>query len=112
VAATLVALRHFHDNLVYLLFAERGLPRSRPRPGAPLSAGRPRRGWQPDPREGRARPSRFTLKPLLYKITGVWGNHEGSMLLWVLILALFGAPSPSSAQPAAALRARVLAVQG
>jgi cytochrome c-type biogenesis protein CcmF len=32
-----------------------------------------------------------SLKPLLYKITGVWGNHEGSMLLWVLILALFGA---------------------
>jgi cytochrome c-type biogenesis protein CcmF len=30
-------------------------------------------------------------KPLLYKITGVWGNHEGSMLLWVLILGLFGA---------------------
>ncbi|MBP0587508.1 hypothetical protein J8J22_20825, partial [Mycobacterium tuberculosis] len=25
-------------------------------------------------------------KPMLYKITGVWGNHEGSMLLWVLIL--------------------------
>ena len=24
-------------------------------------------------------------KPLLYKITGVWGNHEGSMLLWVLV---------------------------
>ena len=33
-----------------------------------------------------------SLKPLLYKITGVWGNHEGSMLLWVLILALFGGP--------------------
>ncbi len=32
-----------------------------------------------------------SLKPMLYKITGVWGNHEGSMLLWVLILALFGA---------------------
>jgi cytochrome c-type biogenesis protein CcmF len=32
-----------------------------------------------------------SLKPLVYKITGVWGNHEGSMLLWVLILALFGA---------------------
>src|SRR5688572_31079902 len=32
-----------------------------------------------------------TLKPLLYKITGVWGNHEGSMLLWVTILAVFGA---------------------
>jgi cytochrome c-type biogenesis protein CcmF len=30
-------------------------------------------------------------KPLLYKISGVWGNHEGSMVLWVLILALFGA---------------------
>ena len=32
-----------------------------------------------------------TLKPLLYKISGVWGNHEGSLLLWVLILTLFGA---------------------
>jgi cytochrome c-type biogenesis protein CcmF len=32
-----------------------------------------------------------TLKPLLYKISGVWGNHEGSMLLWVLILSIFGA---------------------
>jgi cytochrome c-type biogenesis protein CcmF len=32
-----------------------------------------------------------TLKPLLYKFAGVWSNHEGSMLLWVLILALFGA---------------------
>ena len=51
-------------------------------------------------------------KPLLYKISGVWGNHEGSMLLWVLILALFGAAVafygtnlPDS------LRANVLAVQ-
>jgi len=32
-----------------------------------------------------------TAKPLLYKIAGVWGNHQGSMLLWVLILSLFGA---------------------
>ena len=32
-----------------------------------------------------------SAKPLLYKISGVWGNHEGSMVLWVLILALFGA---------------------
>ncbi|AWN46350.1 heme lyase NrfEFG subunit NrfE [Methylobacterium terrae] len=32
-----------------------------------------------------------SMKPLIYKISGVWGNHEGSMLLWVLILALFGA---------------------
>ena len=30
-------------------------------------------------------------KPLLYKISGVWGNHEGSMLLWVFMLALCGA---------------------
>ena len=29
--------------------------------------------------------------PAIYKISGVWGNHEGSMLLWVLILAIFGA---------------------
>ena len=32
-----------------------------------------------------------SAKPMLYKISGTWGNHEGSMLLWVLILALFGA---------------------
>ena len=32
-----------------------------------------------------------SAKPMLYKITGVWGNHEGSMLLWVLILVFFGA---------------------
>jgi cytochrome c-type biogenesis protein CcmF len=31
-----------------------------------------------------------SLKPLLYKFSGVWGNHEGSMLLWILILSLFG----------------------
>ena len=31
-----------------------------------------------------------SAKPMLYKISGVWGNHEGSMVLWVLILALFG----------------------
>jgi cytochrome c-type biogenesis protein CcmF len=30
-----------------------------------------------------------TTKPLLYKISGVWGNHEGSMLLWILVLAIF-----------------------
>ena len=53
-----------------------------------------------------------STKPMLYKITGVWGNHEGSMVLWVLILSFYGAlvalfgnnlPAP--------LRARVLAVQ-
>ena len=30
-------------------------------------------------------------KPLIYKIAGAWGNHEGSMLLWCLVSALFGA---------------------
>jgi len=54
-----------------------------------------------------------STKPLLYKITGVWGNHEGSMVLWVLILSLFGAAVAwfgTSLPPD--LRARVLAVQG
>lgn len=32
-----------------------------------------------------------SLKPMLYKIAGTWGSHEGSLLLWVLILAAFGA---------------------
>tara|TARA_B110000438_G_scaffold303672_1_gene366400 strand:+ start:121 stop:2058 length:1938 start_codon:yes stop_codon:yes gene_type:complete len=30
-----------------------------------------------------------TTKPLLYKISGVWGNHEGSMLLWIFVLIIF-----------------------
>ncbi|MBX9989033.1 heme lyase CcmF/NrfE family subunit [Phreatobacter oligotrophus] len=54
-----------------------------------------------------------STKPLIYKISGVWGNHEGSMLLWVVILtlfsalvALFGRNLPLS------LKANVLAVQG
>src|SRR5262249_58187169 len=32
-----------------------------------------------------------SMMPLIYKVTSVWGNHEGSMLLWVLILSFFGA---------------------
>jgi cytochrome c-type biogenesis protein CcmF len=54
-----------------------------------------------------------SLKPMIYKLSGVWGNHEGSMLLWVLILALFGAMVASLA-PAMPdrLRANTLAVQG
>jgi cytochrome c-type biogenesis protein CcmF len=32
-----------------------------------------------------------TLKPLVYKISGVWANHEGSMLLWILVLSVFAA---------------------
>jgi cytochrome c-type biogenesis protein CcmF len=52
-------------------------------------------------------------KPLLYKISGTWGNHEGSILLWGLILGIcggmvsvFGRTLPSG------LRARVLGVLG
>jgi cytochrome c-type biogenesis protein CcmF len=54
-----------------------------------------------------------SAKPMLYKITGTWGNHEGSLLLWVMILALcsaavagFGRGLPTT------LRARVLGVLG
>ncbi len=53
-----------------------------------------------------------SLVPLLFKLSGVWGNHEGSMMLWLLILvlfsalvALFGRNLPDT------LRANVLAVQ-
>lgn len=54
-----------------------------------------------------------TDKPMLYKISGVWGNHEGSLLLWVLILALFGAFAAWFGDNLPRrLRARVLAVQG
>ncbi len=54
-----------------------------------------------------------TDKPLLFKITGVWGNHEGSILLWVLILTLFSALLAAFAiNLPARLKADVLAVQG
>ncbi|MDV7142397.1 heme lyase CcmF/NrfE family subunit [Tropicimonas sp. TH_r6] len=50
--------------------------------------------------------------PMLYKVSGVWGNHEGSMLLWVLILAIFGAcAAVFGSNLRDTLRARVLAVQ-
>jgi cytochrome c-type biogenesis protein CcmF len=53
-----------------------------------------------------------TDKPLIYKISGVWGNHEGSMLLWVLILAVFGAAVAFfGTNLPASLRANVLSVQ-
>src|SRR5271165_6781497 len=53
-----------------------------------------------------------SLKPLIYKITGVWGNHEGSMLLWVSILALFGGLVAAFGNNLPlSLRAHVLAVQ-
>src|SRR5258708_23487708 len=53
-----------------------------------------------------------SLKPLIYKVTGVWGNHEGSMLLWVSILALFGGLVAAFGNTLPlSLRAHVLAVQ-
>jgi cytochrome c-type biogenesis protein CcmF len=54
-----------------------------------------------------------SAQPLIYKLTSVWGNHEGSLLLWVLILTLFGAlvaVSHRSLPPR--LRAGALAAQG
>ena len=54
-----------------------------------------------------------SAKPLLYKISGVWGNHEGSMVLWVLILSLFGAAVALFGDNLPLeLKSRVLAVQG
>ncbi|MDC0073885.1 heme lyase CcmF/NrfE family subunit [Alphaproteobacteria bacterium] len=52
-------------------------------------------------------------KPLLYKISGVWGNHEGSLLLWVMILSLFGAAIAffgNNIPPS--LKSRVISIQG
>ncbi|HEY8964598.1 MAG TPA: heme lyase CcmF/NrfE family subunit [Alphaproteobacteria bacterium] len=54
-----------------------------------------------------------TDKPMLYKIAGAWGNHEGSMLLWILMLASFGsfiAVSPQIKDHL--LRRRALGIQG
>ncbi len=54
-----------------------------------------------------------SAKPLLYKFTGAWGNHEGSLLLWIWILALYGAlVALFGTNLPATLKARVLAVQG
>ncbi|MBF0561360.1 MAG: heme lyase CcmF/NrfE family subunit [Alphaproteobacteria bacterium] len=53
-----------------------------------------------------------TDKPLLYKIAGVWSNHEGSLILWITILAVFGlALALAGRNLPPALRARTLAVQ-
>ncbi|RXT52628.1 heme lyase NrfEFG subunit NrfE [Bosea sp. Tri-44] len=54
-----------------------------------------------------------STQPLIYKLTAVWGNHEGSMLLWVLILVLFGALVALSRRSLPVkLRAGTLAAQG
>ena len=50
--------------------------------------------------------------PLIYRLTSVWGNHEGSMMLWVSILAFFGAlVAVFGANLPAVLKANALAVQ-
>jgi len=53
-----------------------------------------------------------TLKPLVYKISGVWGNHEGSMLLWVLVLALYAALVAGLQRGGERLTSGALGVQG
>ncbi|GJL80445.1 MAG: c-type cytochrome biogenesis protein CcmF [marine bacterium B5-7] len=54
-----------------------------------------------------------TQLPLLYKISGVWGAHEGSLLLWVLVLSVWtGAVSVFSRNVPPAMIARVLGVMG
>jgi len=54
-----------------------------------------------------------SMKPFLYKISGVWGNHEGSILLWTLMLALYGALIPVFGKHLPqTLRARAIGIQG
>ncbi len=52
-----------------------------------------------------------TLKPLVYRIAGAWGNHEGSMLLWCMVMAGYGAAA-SVFMRAGPLRDKALGVQG
>ena len=55
----------------------------------------------------------YTLQPLIYKITAVWGNHEGSLLLWIVIMTGFGAAVAFYGKKLPSdLLALVLAVQG
>jgi cytochrome c-type biogenesis protein CcmF len=53
-----------------------------------------------------------TMKPLIYKITGVWGNHEGSMLLWVMVLAIYSAAIAFAQRGSGRLTSAALGVQG
>ena len=53
-----------------------------------------------------------SLQPMIYKVSATWGNHEGSMVLWVLILAVFGAMVAAfGGNLPPSLKARVLSVQ-
>ena len=54
-----------------------------------------------------------STKPLIYKVSGTWGNHEGSLLLWILILVLFGGMLALRGRGMDfGLKVRTLAVQG
>ena len=54
-----------------------------------------------------------SLQPFIYKLTSVWGNHEGSMMLWLLVLSVFGAAlALGSRDMPLPLRAATLAFQG
>jgi cytochrome c-type biogenesis protein CcmF len=53
-----------------------------------------------------------TAKPLLYKITGVWGNHEGSMLLWVFVLAIYSALVALARRGGERLTSAALGIEG
>ncbi len=57
-----------------------------------------------------------TAKPLIYKISGVWGNHEGSMVMWILILGAYSAAiamiQPTGAEYGTRLASRALGIQG
>ena len=53
-----------------------------------------------------------TLKPLIYKISGVWANHEGSMLLWVLVLSIYAALVAGLQRGGERLTSGALGVQG
>jgi cytochrome c-type biogenesis protein CcmF len=54
-----------------------------------------------------------SLKPLIYRITGTWGNHEGSILLWCLVISICGAAVATfGGNLPASLRARVIGVLG
>ena len=53
-----------------------------------------------------------TLKPLVYRISGVWGNHEGSMLLWVLVLSLYSGLVAALGRGGERLTSAALGVQG
>ena len=53
-----------------------------------------------------------TAKPLIYKIAGAWGSHEGSMLLWCLMLTGYGAVMAASGRLPFGLKASAVATQG